>query len=258
MGSRTSMMRRSSLRSSTCWSVAAHGGHCRRVRGVGVDRASPVQNYLLGLLAKEPEDRPAAEEVADWFGRGAWRGTPEPLPSEQRHQLAHRPPRRRFHRPLGQCLRLGGEHPVADDRASGRHPPPAPGVPTPFPAGGRAGPACSSWRYWQACCGSPPARRERRRAHRPRAQAPPRPPYPQPRRSCRRRTSEPHHLHSTRERSLRRPASTAGAGMARTSAHRNSWSGRSDDRRALHGFLAGGDVWAISISALLRPTAVRH
>ncbi|MEU7636347.1 serine/threonine-protein kinase [Streptomyces sp. NPDC039016] len=43
------------------------------------------ESYLLGLLAKEPESRPTAEEVADWFGRGAWRGAREPLPSEHRH-----------------------------------------------------------------------------------------------------------------------------------------------------------------------------
>ncbi|MFE2065073.1 protein kinase [Streptomyces sp. NPDC059467] len=48
------------------------------------------ESYLLGLLAKEPGYRPTAEETADWFGRGAWRGAPEPLPQE-----------RRDHRPLG-------------------------------------------------------------------------------------------------------------------------------------------------------------
>lgn len=40
------------------------------------------ENYLLGLLAKEPEDRPTAAQVADWFASGAWRGTSEPLPQE--------------------------------------------------------------------------------------------------------------------------------------------------------------------------------
>ncbi|MGC9544753.1 hypothetical protein [Streptomyces sp. UG1] len=44
---------------------------------------------MLGLLAKEPEDRLTAEEVADWFGRGAWHGAAEPLPSE--HQEHSRP-----------------------------------------------------------------------------------------------------------------------------------------------------------------------
>ncbi|MCX4235633.1 protein kinase [Streptomyces sp. A15ISP2-DRY2] len=38
------------------------------------------ENYLLGLLAKQPEDRPTAQEVADWFGTGAWQGRAEPLP----------------------------------------------------------------------------------------------------------------------------------------------------------------------------------
>ncbi|MFI5688010.1 serine/threonine-protein kinase [Streptomyces sp. NPDC051636] len=49
-------------------------------RGLGVQLPPAFENYLLGLLAKRPEDRPSAEEAADWFGRGAWRGTPQPLP----------------------------------------------------------------------------------------------------------------------------------------------------------------------------------
>ncbi|MBT2423245.1 protein kinase [Streptomyces sp. ISL-22] len=55
--------------------------------GVGLPPA--FESYLLGLLAKEPEDRPTAEQVADWFRRGAWRGAPEPLPQE--HQGHSRP-----------------------------------------------------------------------------------------------------------------------------------------------------------------------
>ncbi|MGV9992076.1 protein kinase domain-containing protein [Streptomyces sp. NPDC003374] len=38
--------------------------------------------YLLGMLAKRPEERPTAGQAAQWFGSGAWRGTPEPLPAE--------------------------------------------------------------------------------------------------------------------------------------------------------------------------------
>lgn len=49
-----------------------------RERGVQLPPA--FENYLLGLLAKQPEDRPTAQEVADWFGTGAWRGLAEPLP----------------------------------------------------------------------------------------------------------------------------------------------------------------------------------
>ncbi|CAL9669329.1 Serine_threonine-protein kinase PknD [Streptomyces sp. enrichment culture] len=58
-------------------------------RQLGADLPPAFESYLLGLLAKEPQDRPTAEEVADWFGRGAWRGTPQPLPRE--HQERRRP-----------------------------------------------------------------------------------------------------------------------------------------------------------------------
>lgn len=50
-------------------------------RELGVSGLPPAfENYLLGLLAKDPEHRPAAQQVADWFAGGAWRGRPEPLP----------------------------------------------------------------------------------------------------------------------------------------------------------------------------------
>ncbi|MBC2875052.1 MULTISPECIES: serine/threonine-protein kinase [Streptomyces] len=32
-----------------------------------------LDGYLLRMLAKEPEERPSAREVADWFASGAWR-----------------------------------------------------------------------------------------------------------------------------------------------------------------------------------------
>lgn len=51
-------------------------------RQLGTSLPPAFESYLLGLLAKQPEDRPTAHQVADWFGRGAWRGTPEPLPQE--------------------------------------------------------------------------------------------------------------------------------------------------------------------------------
>ncbi|MEU6659048.1 serine/threonine-protein kinase [Streptomyces sp. NPDC046821] len=47
---------------------------------LGVPLPPSFENYLLGLLAKKPEDRPTAQEVSDWFRSGAWRGRPEPLP----------------------------------------------------------------------------------------------------------------------------------------------------------------------------------
>ncbi|MEU6018176.1 serine/threonine-protein kinase [Streptomyces sp. NPDC047515] len=50
------------------------------LRQRGVDLSPAFDSYLLGLLAKQPEDRPTAEQVADWFQSDAWRGQPEPLP----------------------------------------------------------------------------------------------------------------------------------------------------------------------------------
>ncbi|MFH8475787.1 protein kinase [Streptomyces sp. NPDC018000] len=49
-----------------------------RQRGVSLSPA--FDSYLLGLLAKQPEDRPSAQQVADWFQSEAWRGQPEPMP----------------------------------------------------------------------------------------------------------------------------------------------------------------------------------
>ncbi|MFF2329829.1 MULTISPECIES: protein kinase [unclassified Streptomyces] len=46
----------------------------------GVDLSPAFDSYLLGLLAKQPEDRPSAQQVADWFQSDAWRGQPEPMP----------------------------------------------------------------------------------------------------------------------------------------------------------------------------------
>ncbi|WP_405837139.1 serine/threonine-protein kinase [Streptomyces sp. NBC_01518] len=50
-------------------------------RELGVGLPPAFENYLLGLLAKRPEDRPTARQVAEWFASGAWRGRPEPLPA---------------------------------------------------------------------------------------------------------------------------------------------------------------------------------
>ncbi|MCG7529291.1 serine/threonine protein kinase, partial [Streptomyces sp. OfavH-34-F] len=47
------------------------------LRRHGVDVSAAFDAYLLGLLAKQPEDRPAAQQVADWFHSDAWRGRAE-------------------------------------------------------------------------------------------------------------------------------------------------------------------------------------
>lgn len=58
------------------------------VRQRGVDVSPAFDSYLLGLLAKQPEDRPSAQQVSDWFRTDAWRGRPEPLPQ---HTATARP-----------------------------------------------------------------------------------------------------------------------------------------------------------------------
>ncbi|MEV5785006.1 serine/threonine-protein kinase [Streptomyces sp. NPDC052287] len=50
-------------------------------RQLGAEISAAFENYLLALLAKQPEERPAAQQVADWFDTGAWQGRPEPLPA---------------------------------------------------------------------------------------------------------------------------------------------------------------------------------
>lgn len=50
------------------------------LRQRGVEMSPAFDSYLLGLLAKQPEDRPTAQQVADWFHGEAWRGQAEPLP----------------------------------------------------------------------------------------------------------------------------------------------------------------------------------
>ncbi|WTI73014.1 serine/threonine protein kinase [Streptomyces sp. NBC_00727] len=60
------------------------------LRQRGVDVSAAFDAYLLGLLAKQPEDRPTAQQVADWFHSDAWRGHAEALP--QHHPApAHQP-----------------------------------------------------------------------------------------------------------------------------------------------------------------------
>ncbi|MET9682904.1 serine/threonine-protein kinase [Streptomyces coeruleorubidus] len=50
-------------------------------RELGVSGLPPAfESYLLALLAKQPEDRPTAQQAAEWFAGGAWQGLPEPLP----------------------------------------------------------------------------------------------------------------------------------------------------------------------------------
>ncbi|MBZ9644268.1 serine/threonine-protein kinase, partial [Streptomyces sp. PSKA30] len=62
-------------------------------RQLGADLPPAFESYLLGLLAKQPEHRPGAAQVADWFASGAWQGRPEPLPAATPAPApAHQPP----------------------------------------------------------------------------------------------------------------------------------------------------------------------
>lgn len=60
-------------------------------RELGVRLPPAFENYLLGLLAKRPEDRPTARQAAEWFASGAWRGRPEPLPAAAPHPEPKKP-----------------------------------------------------------------------------------------------------------------------------------------------------------------------
>ncbi|MFP1625874.1 protein kinase domain-containing protein [Streptomyces sp. 5K101] len=60
---------------------------------LGIGLSPAFQNYLLVMLAKQPEDRPTADEVAAWFASGAWQGRSEPMPTPQPVQAQPVPPR---------------------------------------------------------------------------------------------------------------------------------------------------------------------
>lgn len=43
---------------------------------LGVALPPEFETYLLSLLAKQPDQRPSAQAIADWFSSGAWRAYP--------------------------------------------------------------------------------------------------------------------------------------------------------------------------------------
>ncbi|WP_374684220.1 serine/threonine-protein kinase [Streptomyces sp. ODS05-4] len=46
---------------------------------LGVPLTPDFERRLLAMLAKRPEERPTAQETADFFSTGAWRGAPAPV-----------------------------------------------------------------------------------------------------------------------------------------------------------------------------------
>lgn len=79
------------------------------------------ENYLLGMLAKQPEDRPTAQQIADWFGSGAWQGRPEPMPEPASAPMPGPPPHAQV---------FGTATPTAGPTAAPPHAPEAPSVAT--------------------------------------------------------------------------------------------------------------------------------
>lgn len=114
-------------------------------RGLGADVPPAFEAYLMGMLAKQPEERPPAQQVADWFGSGAWQGHGEPLPGPVpapvpgRRPAAGAMPGRRSAAPAAPAPR------PAPAGAPAAMPAPVPGAlppPAPMPAGPRGtGPA---------------------------------------------------------------------------------------------------------------------
>ncbi|WP_435969265.1 protein kinase domain-containing protein [Streptomyces sp. Qhu_M48] len=90
---------------------------------LGVALPPEFETYLLSLLAKQPEQRPPAQAIADWFSSGAWRAYSAPAPAHHRPPAAHRAP---HHAPQ----RSAGRSSAA---ATGPAPLP-PSVPMPAPA----------------------------------------------------------------------------------------------------------------------------
>ncbi|WP_229890960.1 serine/threonine-protein kinase [Streptomyces mashuensis] len=56
-------------------------------RGQRPDLPCAFETFLLRMLAKQPEDRPSAQEAAEFFGGEAWRDRPQPLPQARQEPL---------------------------------------------------------------------------------------------------------------------------------------------------------------------------
>ncbi|WP_395361329.1 protein kinase [Streptomyces sp. YH02] len=56
---------------------------------LGVALPPEFETYLLSLLAKQPEQRPPAQAIADWFSSGAWRAYARPAPAQPGPHTTH-------------------------------------------------------------------------------------------------------------------------------------------------------------------------
>ncbi|MFF0221670.1 serine/threonine-protein kinase [Streptomyces sp. NPDC004629] len=113
-------------------------------RQLGVDMPPALENYLLGMLAKQPEARPAASQVAEWFAVDSWRGHREPLPPAAPGDAGGRASGRGRPAPgpgfgSGTGVGSGGAAGPRPPAAAGRGPASAIGQTAPGPAGRSGG-----------------------------------------------------------------------------------------------------------------------
>ncbi|MFF0751442.1 protein kinase [Streptomyces sp. NPDC004267] len=112
-------------------------------RQFGVPIPVAFEDFLLTLLAKQPEQRPQAQAIADWFASGAWRDQPQPLPQAvpDPQPVPHSAPRPVSHPGPGRAPQHAPHH-------APHHPPhsapprsaPAPVTASPGPRSRRAAP----------------------------------------------------------------------------------------------------------------------
>ncbi|MFF0434797.1 protein kinase [Streptomyces sp. NPDC004327] len=101
-------------------------------RQFGVPIPVAFEDFLLTLLAKQPEQRPQAQAIADWFASGAWRDQPQPLPQAvpDPQPVPHSAPRPVSHPGPGRAPQHAPHH-------APHHPPhsaPPRSAPAPVPA----------------------------------------------------------------------------------------------------------------------------
>ncbi|MFF8409840.1 serine/threonine-protein kinase [Streptomyces omiyaensis] len=105
---------------------------------LGVVLTPGFEAYLLSLLAKQPEQRPPAQAIADWFGSGAWREyAPRPAAAAMPGAV-HAPPSQGAHTgPVASSAALPASRPPAPSPGPSRSRGPA-SAPTSAvaPAGG--------------------------------------------------------------------------------------------------------------------------
>ncbi|MFD3331559.1 protein kinase [Streptomyces sp. NPDC058700] len=132
---------------------------------LGVALPSEFETYLLSLLAKQPEQRPSAQAIADWFSSGAWRSYAPGIPSQPRPGAAshHRagPPRGAAARATPRSAPMAA-HVSGPASGSMSGPMPAPVAPPPTGPGQAHRPAAGQTRG-PGSVGAPAASRRRER-----------------------------------------------------------------------------------------------